>query len=163
MKPADGAGPRRPARGRTPHRSARRGIDGRAEPLQVLLVEDDGADARLFVEAFRDLDLPARIETAPTGGEALGRLRHADTGTGAPTLPDVIFLDLNLPRIDGREVLAQIRGDPALAGLPVIVVTASRQDEDVLHAFDHHAEGYLRKPVEPSTLRALLARLDLLS
>jgi chemotaxis family two-component system response regulator Rcp1 len=147
--PAPAAGPAR-------WRSDRHGLDGRAVPIRVLLVEDEVADARLFLEAFRDLDLPAEVVTVPTGAEALQHLQ------GPASRPDVVFLDLNLPRKDGRQVLAEIRGDTALAALPVVVVTSSRQDADVLHAFDFHAEGYLRKPVEPASLRELLGRLDLL-
>jgi chemotaxis family two-component system response regulator Rcp1 len=126
-------------------------------PIHLLLVEDDSADARLFVEAVKRFDRPTEIYRVATGAEALARLQESATGS-APR-PDGIILDLNLPRMDGRQFLTELRSQEPFRQIPVIILTASPADSDVLHAFDFHAAGYLRKPVEAATLDQVLKRL----
>jgi chemotaxis family two-component system response regulator Rcp1 len=124
---------------------------------RILLVEDDAADARLFIETCKDI--PGRFEfhRAPTGAAALSFLREGP-GHEPAGRPDLIVLDLNLPRKDGRQVLTELRGDPGLAEIPVVILTASRADADVLHAFELRANGHLRKPPSPEELRSMFHR-----
>jgi CheY-like chemotaxis protein len=131
-------------------------------PIQALLVEDEPADARYLLEICKDAPRPIEFHRVATGDEALDYLRRAQSGSGLPR-PDLVFLDLNLPRKDGRAVLAEIRADRQLNGIPVVITTASPTDADVLHAFNFRAEGYLRKPVALAELLAILDRLDLVA
>src|SRR5579862_2651300 len=125
----------------------------RAEPVDpsilVLLVEDEPADARLLMEVSKPYPRRLEFHHITTGDEALSYLRRLETD---PSLrwPDVVVLDLNLPGRDGRFVLAAIRSDRILNRLPVIILTASPADSDVLHAYDFKADAYLRKPVDLS-------------
>jgi CheY-like chemotaxis protein len=126
-----------------------------APPLQALLVEDDPADARLLEEACRALPRAVRLRRVSTGDAALRALE----GARGARPPDVVILDLNLPRMDGRAVLARIRANPSLRTIPVIILTASTTDDDVLRAFDLEAVGYLRKPVDHRELARALDRI----
>jgi CheY-like chemotaxis protein len=116
-------------------------------PVQILLVEDNPGDARLAREALRETRVPTTLHVVADGVEALAFLRREGAYAGAPR-PDVILLDLNLPRKGGREVLAEIKGDVILHRIPVIVLTSSKADEDVLTSYDLHANAYITKPVE---------------
>ena len=109
--------------------------------MQILLVEDNPGDVRLLVEALKEARVPARLHLAEDGVEAMSFL-----GRGQPR-PDLILLDLNLRRKDGREVLAEIKGDPGLKSIPVIVFTTSQAEQDVLHSYELHANCYISKPV----------------
>jgi CheY-like chemotaxis protein len=119
-------------------------------PAHVLLVEDNPGDVRLVEEAFTDIDAEATLHVVRDGTEALsfcrGRGEHAD----APT-PDVILLDLSLPRTDGRELLKRLHEDPDLRAIPVVVFTSSDSRSDVREAYRNSANAYLTKPVDPDT------------
>ena len=117
------------------------------EPIQVLLVEDSPADANLTLEALRDPRVPNRIHVVGDGVEALRFLRRHPPHAAAPR-PDIILLDLNLPRMDGKEVLAEIKSDANLKDIPVIVLTCSGNPQDVEHVYRHQAAGYITKHPE---------------
>jgi CheY-like chemotaxis protein len=115
----------------------------RVRPVDVLLVDDNPADVRLTREALKDAKVVNRLSVAADGEEAMAFLReHAGSSR-----PDLILLDLNLPRKDGREVLAEIKADPELKRIPVVVLTTSRAEEDVIRSYDLHANAYVTKPV----------------
>ncbi|MBW0119191.1 response regulator, partial [Pseudonocardia abyssalis] len=108
--------------------------------------EDDPGDVLMTREAF-DEYLHNRLDVVTDGAEALAYLRHEGPYADAPR-PDLILLDLNLPRRDGREVLAEVKEDPALQHIPVIVLTTSQAEEDVLRSYQLHANAYVTKPVD---------------
>jgi len=115
--------------------------------VDILLVEDNPGDVRLVVEAFREGGAAVRLTTARDGEEALAVLRRQGAHAAAPR-PALILLDLNLPRMGGRELLAEIKADPALRPMPVVVLTSSRQDQDVLACYDLGANCYITKPAD---------------
>jgi len=115
--------------------------------VEILLVEDEPGDAYLTKEALRTGRNQNRVHVVEDGVEALAFLRRTGTYNTAPR-PDLIFLDLNLPKMDGREVLANIKKDPQLVSIPVVVLTTSKADEDVLHSYALHANCYVTKPVD---------------
>lgn len=124
---------------------------------RILLVEDSLPDIGLFRELFGATRTDAELIVRRDGESALEYLRGAGrAGTGAPA--DLVVLDLGLPRVDGRRVLAEIRRDPALQRLAVAILTGSPLDDDVLTAFQYRADAYLAKPVEPGELSMLLRR-----
>jgi two-component system, chemotaxis family, response regulator Rcp1 len=114
-----------------------------ARPIEILLVEDSPGDVRLALEALKEAKVLNHVTVAPDGVEAMALLRRP----GVPR-PDLILLDLNLPRKDGREVLAEIKGDPDLRRIPVVVLTTSKAEADVIRAYDLHANCYITKPVD---------------
>ncbi len=116
-------------------------------PIQILLVEDNPGDARLTEEALRDGKVHNRLTVVPDGVEAMAYLRREGKYADAPR-PDLILLDLNLPRKDGREVLRETKSDDALKSIPVVVLTTSRAEEDVLRSYGLHANSYVTKPVD---------------
>lgn len=118
-----------------------------ARPVRILLVEDNPGDVDLTLEAFREGQLSHELSHAWNGEEALAYLRKQGEYTRA-SRPDMILLDLNLPRKDGREVLAEIKRDPDLAEIPVIVLTTSHAERDIQEAYHLHANSYIVKPVE---------------
>ena len=113
----------------------------------ILLVEDNPADVRLTEEALADGKVQHELHVARDGVEALAFLRQESPFQKAPR-PDIILLDLNLPCKDGREVLAEIKADPELVRIPVIILTSSEADEDIRHTYDLYANGYIVKPVD---------------
>ena len=113
----------------------------------ILLVEDNPADVRLTQEALKNGKIQHEMYVARDGVEVISFLRRQDPFQKAPR-PDLILLDLNLPRKDGREVLAEIKTDPDLMSIPVIILTTSQAEEDVLKTYDLHANGYIVKPVD---------------
>ena len=117
------------------------------ENFIILLVEDNPADVRLTKEALRNGKVLHELHTVSDGVEAMAFLPGDPPYTNAPR-PDLILLDLNMPRKDGREVLADVKNDPALARIPVIVLTTSQADEDILKSYDLYANGYIVKPVD---------------
>jgi chemotaxis family two-component system response regulator Rcp1 len=117
-----------------------------SEPLEILVVDDSPGDVGLVEEAFREWRLTNRLSVVEDGEEALRFLRREDEYAKAPR-PDLILLDLNLPKRDGREVLAAIKSDDELRRIPVIILTTSDAEHDVLRAYDLHANCYLTKPV----------------
>jgi CheY-like chemotaxis protein len=110
-------------------------------------VEDNPGDVRLTAEALQEGKVWNRLSVAPDGVEALAFLRRLGTYAAAPR-PDVILLDLNLPKRDGREVLAEIKNDPKLRVIPVVVLTTSKAEEDIVRTYDLHANCYITKPVD---------------
>ena len=116
-------------------------------PIEVLLVEDNPGDVRLTEEALTEAKVCNNLTVAKDGVEALARLRREGAYAGVP-LPDLILLDLNLPKKDGREVLKEIKADPALKRIPVVVLTSSKAEEDVDRAYDLNANCYVTKPVD---------------
>jgi two-component system, chemotaxis family, response regulator Rcp1 len=115
--------------------------------LEILLVEDNPADVRLTAEAFKDTDVHHSLHSVRDGVEAMAYLRKQNPFSHVPR-PDVVLLDLNLPRKDGREVLAEIKADPDLRRIPVVVLTTSQADRDLAQAYDLHANCYITKPLE---------------
>lgn len=115
--------------------------------VNILLVEDNPDDVDLTREAFKESGLPTHLHVVEDGVEALAFLRHAHPYAAAP-LPDLILLDLNLPKKSGHEVLAEIKTDPALRRIPVVVLTTSAAEADVARAYDLSANCYVTKPVE---------------
>jgi two-component system, chemotaxis family, response regulator Rcp1 len=113
--------------------------------IEVLLVEDSPGDVRLTQEAFRDSGKPVRLHLASDGVEAMAFLRGEGVYANAPR-PDLILLDLNLPRMDGREVLAEIKRDQSLKTIPTIILTTSDDESDVMISYQLQANCYLRKP-----------------
>jgi chemotaxis family two-component system response regulator Rcp1 len=114
-------------------------------PLQVLLVEDSPGDVRLTREAFRDSEVPISLHVVSDGVEAMEFLQHEGAHGSAPR-PDIILLDLNLPKMDGREVLARIKQDDDLKTIPTVVLTTSEADADIMKSYQLHANCYLSKP-----------------
>jgi CheY-like chemotaxis protein len=115
--------------------------------INILLVEDNPGDARLTAEALAEGKVLNRMNVVEDGVYALAYLRR-EAPFEAATRPDIIFLDLNLPRMDGRELLAIIKTDPELKCIPVVVLTTSRAEEDILKSYDLHANCYITKPVD---------------
>jgi two-component system, chemotaxis family, response regulator Rcp1 len=118
-----------------------------SEPVQILLVEDNPGDARLAVEALKDSKVNNNLCHAKDGIEAMAFLRREGSYADAPT-PDLILLDLNMPRMDGREVLARIKDDPKLRTVPVVVLTTSAAERDLVKSYDLHANAYVVKPLD---------------
>ena len=116
-------------------------------PIEILLVEDNPGDVRLTQEVFKESKIRNRLHVARDGEEAMTFLRNGVNG-GDGARPDLILLDLNLPKKDGREVLAEIKADDGLKHIPVIVLTVSSAEEDILRSYDLHANCYLTKPIE---------------
>lgn len=116
-------------------------------PIEILLVEDSPSDTELTVEALRDFKVRNHVSIVEDGVQAMQFLRRQGPYAEAPR-PDLIMLDLNLPRKDGREVLAEIKGDDHLKAIPVVVLTTSPADQDILRAYQLNANCYINKPVD---------------
>ena len=116
-------------------------------PVEILLVEDNPGDVRLTLEALKENKILNRFHVAVDGVQALSFLRKGGLFAGAPR-PDLILLDLNLPKKDGREVLAEIKADPELKRIPVVILTTSKAEEDIARTYDLHANCYITKPVD---------------
>ncbi len=116
-------------------------------PIEILMVEDSPSDAQLTIEALHAAKIANRLSHVEDGVEALRFLRRQGPYANAPR-PDLILLDLNLPRKDGREVLDELKRDPDLKIIPVVVLTTSRSEQDVLRSYQLHANCYITKPVD---------------
>jgi len=129
------------------------------KPIEILLVEDNPGDIRLTQETLKEFELRSNISVARNGEEALAFLR-CEGPYGDAVRPDLILLDLNLPKKNGHEVLAEIKADEKLRRIPVVVLTTSRAEQDVIRAYDLHANCYITKPVDldqfGTAIRALL-------
>jgi len=134
--------------------------DGTA--IEVLLVEDDPGDVLMTQEAFEEHKVRNKLNVVPDGEEALAYLRREGKYTEA-TRPDLILLDLNLPRVDGREVLQVIKEDQDLRRIPVVVLTTSQADEDILRSYSLHANAYVTKPVDLDQFMEVIRMTDDLS
>jgi CheY-like chemotaxis protein len=128
-------------------------------PIEVLLVEDDPADVVLIQEAFENNALRNTLHVAEDGVEAMAYLRAEGRHAGAPR-PDLILLDLNLPRKDGREVLSEIKADARLRSIPVVVLTTSEAEDDIARSYDLHANAYVAKPVDFGDFEEVVRRID---
>lgn len=118
-----------------------------AKPIEILLIEDNPGDARLAREALRDARVRNNLHWVPDGVEALGFLRREAKYLSAPR-PDLILLDLNLPRKDGREVLTEIKADEKFRRIPVVILTTSQAHDDIQQAYHLNANCYIAKPVD---------------
>jgi CheY-like chemotaxis protein len=128
-------------------------------PVNVLLVEDNGGDVRLTQEALKEGRILVNLSVARDGQEAMAFLRREGAYAQAP-MPDVILLDLNLPKKDGREVLQEIKSDSDLTPIPVIVLTTSEADGDILTTDGHHANCYITKPVDMDQFISVVKLLE---
>src|ERR1700685_4203275 len=117
-----------------------------AMPIEVLLVEDSPGDVRLTQEACKDAKVHINLHVASDGAEAMAYLNREGKHSDAPR-PDLILLDLNLPKKDGREVLEEIKENPALKSIPVVILTTSASEADILRSYQLHANCYITKPV----------------
>jgi two-component system, chemotaxis family, response regulator Rcp1 len=118
-----------------------------SRPIEILLVEDSPSDTELTLEALRDFKVRNHVSVVEDGVQAMQFLQRQGPYGEAPR-PDLIMLDLNLPRKDGREVLAEIKADDHLKAIPVVVLTTSRADQDILRAYQLNANCYIQKPVD---------------
>jgi CheY-like chemotaxis protein len=116
-------------------------------PIEVLLVEDDPGDVLMTQEAFKDYKIANNLTVVTNGEDAISYLRRQGEFADVPR-PDLVLLDLNLPRRDGREVLREVKGDPELRAIPIVVLTTSDAEDDVLASYNLHANAYVRKPVD---------------
>jgi two-component system, chemotaxis family, response regulator Rcp1 len=123
--------------------------------LELLLVEDSPGDVRLTQEAFRAANMAVHMDVATDGVEAMAFLRHEQAYIAAPR-PDLILLDLNMPRMDGREVLAQIKKDDRLRTIPIVILTTSDSEDDIAKSYQLHANCYLCKPVQLAAFENLV-------
>lgn len=130
-----------------------------AKALEVLLVEDDEDDVRLTQEALRDSKVIVNMTVAPDGEDALERLRRRGKYAQAGR-PDLILLDLNLPRVSGREVIAALKADAELKTIPVVVLTTSEADSDIVKCYDLGANCYITKPVNFDQFRRIIKAID---
>ena len=128
-------------------------------PLEVLLVEDNPGDVRLTQEAFRDANVHVRLHVASDGVEAMAFLRHLETHAHAPR-PDMILLDLNLPKMDGREVLDRIKKDDDLKTIPTMILTTSQAESDILESYQLQANCYLTKPITLGAFESLVKSIN---
>jgi len=129
------------------------------EPIDVLLVEDDPGDTLMIREAFEDNKVRNTLACVTDGVEAMQYLRREGRYAEA-SRPDLVLLDLNLPKMDGREVLKEIKGDDTLATIPVVVLTTSQAEEDVLRSYRLHANAYVTKPVDFDRFIEVVRQID---
>jgi len=129
------------------------------QPIEVLLVEDDPGDVLLTQEAFERNKVGNRLHVVHDGEQAMAFLRGEGEYAAAPR-PDLILLDLNLPRKDGREVLAEIKADAALRVIPVVILTTSEAEEDILRSYHLHANAYVTKPVDFDQFIQVVRQID---
>lgn len=130
-----------------------------ATPIEILLVEDNPADVRLTSEVLKDARVANRVSVARDGEEAMALLRREDRFGDSPR-PDLILLDLNLPRKDGREVLQEIKSDAEFQEIPVVVMTTSAAEEDVLAAYKSHVNAYVTKPIDLDQFIAVVRSIE---
>ena len=132
---------------------------GEAPPVEILLVEDNPGDYRLTQEALREGKVYNNLYWAQDGVEALEFLRRRGRYSDVPR-PDIVLLDLNLPKKDGREVLSEIKGDENLRSIPVVILTTSQAEEDVVRSYDLHANCYVTKPVDLEKFITVVQSID---
>ena len=130
-----------------------------APPVEILLVEDNPGDERLTREALKEGKVYSNLHWVKDGVEALEFLRKKGKYSSTPR-PDIILLDLNLPKKDGREVLQEIKNDDALKRIPVVILTTSKAEEDVLKSYDLHANCYVTKPVDLDKFITVVQSID---
>jgi chemotaxis family two-component system response regulator Rcp1 len=133
--------------------------EGDAPPVEILLVEDNPGDYRLTQEALKEGKVYNNLYWARDGVEALEFLKQVGKFADAPR-PDIILLDLNLPKKDGRQVLEEIKRDSSLRAIPVVILTTSKAEEDVLRSYDLHANCYVTKPVDLDKFIVVVQSID---
>jgi chemotaxis family two-component system response regulator Rcp1 len=134
-------------------------IGENAKPVEILLVEDSPGDVRLTREAFKDAKVHLNLHVAPDGAEAMAFLRRDGKYAHVPR-PDLILLDLNLPKKDGRAILTEIKEDPKLKSIPIVILTTSRSEEDILRSYQLHANCYITKPVDLDGFLKVVKSID---
>ncbi len=134
-------------------------IDGNDRPINVLLVEDSPGDVRLTQEAFRDANMSVRLHVASDGAEAMAFLLHEGAFAHSPR-PDLALVDLNMPKMDGRQVLALIKGADSLRTIPTVILTTSAADEDIAKCYQLQANCYLTKPVQLDAFENLVKSIN---
>lgn len=135
------------------------GVDPPTPPLTVLLVEDDPGDVLLITDALRDHGLGSDVHTVTDGAEAVSFLYRAGDHAQAPR-PDLVLLDLNLPRMNGYEVLAHIKSDPDLRTIPVVVLTTSSAPNDLTRTYQSHANAFITKPTDATGFTEVVTRVE---
>jgi len=130
-----------------------------ARPIEILLVEDNPADVRLTIEALKESRILNNMNVTIDGVEALQFLRREGEYSAAPR-PDLILLDLNLPKKDGRQVLTEIKQDPSLRRIPVVVLTSSQAEQDVFTSYDLHANCFITKPVDLDQFMSVVGTIE---
>jgi CheY-like chemotaxis protein len=133
-------------------------FEGQRE-IEVLLVEDDPGDVLMTREAFQDYKVHNQLHVVNDGEQAMAFLRQEGDYAGRPR-PDLVLLDLNLPRMDGRQVLHAIKSDPELSSIPVVVLTTSEAEDDVLRSYSLHANAYVTKPVDFERFIDVVRQID---
>ena len=131
----------------------------RRRAIEILLVEDNPGDARLTREAFADASVSNNLSVVGDGEQAMAFLRRQGNYSGAPR-PDLILLDLNLPRKSGREVLEDVKSDPDLLSIPIVVMTTSEAEGDILNSYYHHANAYVTKPVDLDRFIDVVSKIE---
>jgi chemotaxis family two-component system response regulator Rcp1 len=134
-------------------------VEDSIRPIEILLVEDNPGDVRLTVEALKEGKVRNNLSVAGDGVEALQFLRRQGSHGQSPR-PDLILLDLNLPRMDGRELLAHIKSDAQFKRIPVVVLTTSKAEEDILKTYNLHANCYIAKPVDLEQFITVIKSID---
>jgi len=133
--------------------------DNQAQPVEILLAEDNPGDAKLTRKALEQGNVINNLDVVTDGVEALRYLRQEDEYADRPR-PDMVLLDLNMPRMDGREVLAEIKDDEDLRRIPVVVMTSSEAEEDIVQSYDLHANAYLTKPIDFDGFLDVVQRIE---
>ncbi len=134
-------------------------LQSRRKPIEILLVEDNPGDARLTREAFADASVSNNLSVVGDGEQAMAFLRREGDYAGAPR-PDLILLDLNLPRKSGREVLEDVKTDPRLLSIPIVVMTTSEAEGDIVNSYYHHANAYVTKPVDLDRFIDVVSKIE---
>ncbi|MBX9693643.1 MAG: response regulator [Cyanobacteria bacterium] len=130
-----------------------------SDAIKILLVEDSLADARLILEVFKEEKISVDVDVVRDGEEAMSYLNRLDK-YGDKTKPDLILLDLNMPRKDGREVLAELKEDPKLKTIPVVILTTSQSEEDILRSYKLQASCYVTKPIDFEQFTKIIKSID---
>lgn len=130
-----------------------------SRPVNILLIEDNPGDIRLAQEAFKEGNIDVHLETATDGMEALRYLQKISPYQDVLT-PDLILLDLNLPKKDGREVLFEIKSDPLLRRIPVVILTTSNAEQDIMNSYNLHVNCYINKPVDFDRFFEIIQKIE---
>ena len=134
-------------------------LNANVDPVRILLVEDDPGDVLITREALEQSTVIHHLDVVSNGEEAMSYLRKEGSYSGSTT-PHLVLLDLNLPRMGGREVLAEVKNDPALGHIPIIVLTTSDAETDVLSTYQLHANAFITKPVDFNRFHEVVRRID---
>jgi chemotaxis family two-component system response regulator Rcp1 len=130
-----------------------------SKPIEILPVEDNLGDNRLTTEIFKEAKVPNRIQMVTNGVDALEYLNRENKFAEA-VRPELILLDLNIPKKDGREILAAIKGNPQLRCIPVIILTTSQSRRDIINTYEHHANAYISKPIDLNKLIKVIKSIE---